>query len=148
VPLAQVIERSISLISSQVPPGIEIIRDVPDDLSLNLDAQRMQQVFLNLIENAVHAIEPPGQIRVSAELDSSMEQVLIKIEDTGNGISESDKGRIFDPFFTTKEVGSGTGLGLSIVFGIIQKHQGTISVESKEQEGTRFIIGLPFESKC
>lgn len=148
VPLSQVIDRSISLISSQIPPGIEIIKDVPGDLALNLDAQRMQQVFLNLIENAIHAIEPPGQIRVSAELEAASDQVIIKIEDTGTGIPESDRGRIFDPFFTTKEVGLGTGLGLSIVFGIIQKHQGSISVESKEREGTRFIIGLPIEAKC
>lgn len=145
--LSQVIERSIGLISSHIPPGIEIIREVPENLSLNLDAQRMQQVFLNLIENAVHAIEPPGQIRICAEPDSSTNQVFIKVEDTGTGIPESDRGRIFDPFFTTKEVGSGTGLGLSIVFGIIQKHQGSISVESREKEGARFIIALPFESK-
>jgi len=65
------------------------------------------------------------------------------VEDTGVGISELDLARIFDPFFTTKEVGAGTGLGLSIAYGIIQKHQGSITAESKEGEGTRFIIRLP-----
>ena len=63
--------------------------------------------------------------------------------DTGGGISKQDLGRIFDPFFTTKDV-AGTGLGLSIVYGIIQKHQGTITAESTEGEGTRFVIRLPF----
>lgn len=148
VPLAQLVERSVQLMSSQIPPGIEILRDVPEDLALNLDAQRMQQVFLNLIENAVHAMEPPGQIRIAAKADPSEKVVHITVEDTGAGIPHSDVGRIFDPFFTTKEVGFGTGLGLSIVFGIVQKHNGAISVESKEGEGTRFAIRLPFAPAC
>lgn len=148
-PLSQVVERSVSLISSQVPPGIEIIRDIPKGLSLNLDAQRIQQVFLNLLENAIHAIKsPPGQIRIRAQTENAMEQVVITVEDTGCGISEQDLGRVFDPFFTTKEVGLGTGLGLSIVYGIVQKHQGSITVESKEGEGTRFIIHLPLDTVC
>jgi signal transduction histidine kinase len=108
----------------------------------------MQQVFLNLIENAVHAITPPGQIKISARKDPLENQVLIVFEDTGAGIPEKEIGRIFDPFFTTKEVGLGTGLGLSIAFGIIQKHQGSISVESKESQGTRFTIRLPLEMVC
>ena len=148
VSLAQVVERSITLISSHIPPGIEISRQVPEDLFLNLDAQRMQQVFLNLIENAVHAIDPPGRIRIAAALDSSQNQVVVTVEDTGNGIPEEVKGHIFDPFFTTKKVGLGTGLGLSIAFGIIQKHQGAITVESKEGEGTRFTLLFPREMVC
>jgi two-component system, NtrC family, sensor kinase len=146
--LHQVVDRSINLMSSQIPPGIEVVKKVPETLSLNLDAQRMQQVFLNLIENAVHAIIPPGQIKISARKDLLENQVLIVFEDTGDGIPEKDIGRIFDPFFTTKEVGLGTGLGLSIAFGIIQKHQGSISVESKKSQGTRFTIRLPLEMVC
>lgn len=148
-PLARVVEQSVRLISSQVPPGIEITRDIPEDLSLNLDVQRIQQVFLNLIENAVHAIKsPPGQIKIGAKIEHDPEQVVITVEDTGCGISEQDLGRVFDPFFTTREVGVGTGLGLSIVYGIIQKHQGSISVESEEGEGARFIIRLPLDTVC
>jgi signal transduction histidine kinase len=147
-PLSQVVERSVQLISSQVPPGIEISLDIPGELSLNLDAQRMQQVFLNLLENAIHAIEPPGQIRIGAGVDPDLEQVVITVEDTGKGIPESDLGRIFDPFFTTKEIGIGTGLGLSIVFGIVQKHAGSISVDSGEKEGARFTIRFPMEAVC
>lgn len=148
-PLSRVVERSISLMSSQIPPGIEIIRDIPEDLELNLDAQRIQQVFLNLVENAVHAIKiPRGEIRISARTEPAADQVVITVEDTGCGIPEQDLGRVFDPFFTTKEVGMGTGLGLSIVYGVVQKHQGSITVESKEGAGTRFIIRLPLETVC
>jgi two-component system, NtrC family, sensor kinase len=149
IPLVQVVERSVKLISSQIPPGVEITRDIPETISLNLDSQRMQQVFLNLIENAVHAIKsPPGQIKIGARQEDLSGNVVITVEDTGRGIPEKDIGRVFDPFFTTKEVGVGTGLGLSIVYGIIQKHNGSIGVESKEGEGTRFIIRLPASATC
>lgn len=150
-PLSRVVERSVNLISSQVPPGVQIVRDIPEGLSLNLDAQRMQQVFLNLIENALHAIKvPPGEVRISARTEPAEAEgeLVITVADTGPGIPEQDLGRVFDPFFTTKEVGLGTGLGLSIVYGIVQKHQGSISVESKEGEGTRFTIRLPLDTAC
>jgi two-component system, NtrC family, sensor kinase len=149
IPLVQVVDRSVKLISSQIPPGVEITRDIPESISLNLDSQRMQQVFLNLIENAVHAVQsPPGQIKINARQETGSGNIIITVEDSGTGISEKDIGRVFDPFFTTKEVGVGTGLGLSIVYGIIQKHNGSIGVESKEGEGTRFIIRLPASSTC
>jgi len=145
IPLEDVVKRSIRLISSQVPPGIDIVDDVPWDLILELDAQRMQEVFLNLLMNAVQAIkEPPGQIRIAAGLDGRGREAVITVEDTGVGIPKEELDRIFDPFFTTKEVGLGTGLGLSIVYGIIEKHHGHVSVESREGEGTRFIIRMPF----
>jgi signal transduction histidine kinase len=147
-PLVQVVERAVKLISSQVPAGIDISLEIPRELSLQLDAQRMQQVFLNLLENAVHAIEPPGQISIKAGVDRHREQVVITVEDTGKGIPEAELGRIFDPFFTTKEVGIGTGLGLSIVFGIVQKHEGSITVDSRENEGTRFAMRFPIEAVC
>jgi len=147
-PLRQVVDRSVTLMSSQIPPGIEIIKDIPPELALNLDAQRMQQVFLNLIENAVHAISPPGQIRITAERVAGKKEIVITVQDTGIGIPQDVIGRIFDPFFTTRDVGVGTGLGLSIVYGIIQKHHGSISVQSEEGEGTRFIIRFPSEAVC
>jgi signal transduction histidine kinase len=136
--------RSVRLISSHVPPGIEISQEVPEDLVLDMDGQRIQEVFLNLLMNSIQAIvEPPGRITIKAYLDKSAGQAVVTVEDTGIGIPEKDLGRIFDPFFSTKEV-SGTGLGLSIVYGIIEKHQGSISVESRENEGCRFIIRLPY----
>lgn len=146
IPLEDVIERSIRLVSSQVPPGIDIVQEVPWELVLRIDAQRMQEVFLNLLLNAIQAIkEPPGEIRIAAKVDAQNNQAVITVEDTGVGIPKEEIDRVFDPFYTTKEVGAGTGLGLSIVYGIIEKHQGSIAVESKEGEGTRFIIRLPFQ---
>ncbi len=149
VPLLQVVDRSVKLMSSQIPPGIELTVDIPANISLNLDSQRMQQVFLNLIENAVHAIKTiPGQIKIAARQEDAEGSVLITVEDTGTGIPEKDLGRVFDPFFSTKEVGVGTGLGLSIVYGIIQKHNGSIGIESKEGEGTRFLLRFPAPTTC
>jgi len=134
------------LVASQLPGGIEIHIDIPDDLIIPLDTQRMQQVFLNLFLNAIQAIPvPPGEIRVVARTDPDKNEAIIQVEDTGVGIDAEHLSRIFDPFFTTKEVGSGTGLGLSIVHGIIEQHNGSISVESKKGEGTRFTIRLPMK---
>ncbi len=145
-PLEDVVNRSVRLISSQVPPGIDLVQQVPRDLILEIDAQRLQEVFLNLLMNAIQAIkEPPGEIRIAACLDSDRRHAVITVEDTGVGIPKEEIDRVFDPFFTTKEIGAGTGLGLSIVYGIIEKHQGSISVESKEGEGTRFTIRLPYQ---
>jgi two-component system NtrC family sensor kinase len=144
VSLSQVVKRAIKLISSQAPPGIEIIDDVPADLNLQIDPQRLQEVFLNLLMNAIQAIiKPPGQIRIAARVDEEHQIALITFEDTGQGIPPEALDRIFDPFFSLKEEGFGTGLGLSIVYGIVEKHQGKISVESTEGEGTRFLIRIP-----
>lgn len=103
--------------------------------------QQLNQVFINILVNAAHAIEKMGEIRISTqELDG---YVQIRISDTGCGIAEENLGKIFEPFFTTKEVGKGTGLGMNIAYNIIQKHKGDIRVESRVGEGTTFIISLP-----
>jgi len=146
IPLKEVVDRSIRLISSQVPAGIDIVEHVPEDMVLQLDAQRMQEAFLNLFMNAIQAIDSlPGQVKIEAMMDKGGQRAIITVEDTGKGISKEELGLIFDPFFTTKEVGAGTGLGLSIVYGIIEQHHGTIAAVSKEGEGTRFIIRLPYK---
>jgi signal transduction histidine kinase len=146
IPLEDVVSRSVRLIATQVPPGVDIVQEVPWDLVLKIDAQRMQEVFLNLLMNAVQAIkEPPGEIKIAARVNAGNSEAVITVEDTGVGIPKEEIDRVFDPFFTTKEVGAGTGLGLSIVYGIIEKHQGSIAVESQEGEGTRFVIRLPYD---
>jgi len=146
VPLQEVVRQAVRLVSSQVPPGVDIATEVPEDLIVVVDAQRLQEVFLNLLLNAIQAIqEPPGEIKISAGLDPAAQEVVITVTDTGIGIPKEHLDNIFDPFFTTKEIGLGTGLGLSIVYGIIEKHQGHISVESRPGEGTRFTIRLPYE---
>jgi PAS domain S-box-containing protein len=109
----------------------------------------LNQVFLNLLVNAAHAIgDAPeklgkrGTIRVRTRLEP--EHVRIEIEDTGSGIPEAVRGRIFEPFFTTKEVGKGTGQGLTLAHGIVVKrHKGTLTFESEEGKGTTFFVRLP-----
>ena len=102
---------------------------------------QLNQVFMNLLVNAAQAIEKMGQICIETRVDAT--RVSIIIRDTGAGIPKDKLSKIFDPFFTTKAIGKGTGLGLSIAYGIIEKHQGTISVVSTPGEGTTFTIGLP-----
>lgn len=103
--------------------------------------QQLNQVFMNLIVNAAHAIEAQGGIHVrSWERDTS---IFVSVSDTGCGIPEPDIARIFEPFFTTKEVGKGTGLGLSIAYDIVKKHNGEITVRSEVGKGTTFTIRIP-----
>lgn len=106
-----------------------------------VDSQ-LGQVFLNLFVNAAQAIEDQGEITVTTrQTDNGC--VEIRISDTGSGIPPENINRLFDPFFTTKPVGKGTGLGLSLSYGIIQRHQGTMAVESEPGRGTTFILSLP-----
>ena len=102
---------------------------------------QINQVFMNLLVNAAQAIEKKG--RISIHTGHVDEQVFVRIEDNGSGISEASLHRIFDPFFTTKPMGSGTGLGLSLSYGIIQRHHGRIDVASTPGTGTCFTIWLP-----
>jgi two-component system, NtrC family, sensor kinase len=104
--------------------------------------QGLQQVFFNLVINAVQAMSENGELSVWAVKDEN-KRIIVTVQDTGIGISEEDLPHIFDPFFTTKEVGHGTGLGLSVSYGIIKKHGGRITVESQPGEGTIFTVILP-----
>lgn len=106
------------------------------------DRGQLQQIFLNIINNAIDAVGKDGLIVFSAELDNRT-MVNIKIKDSGPGMSHETVKRIFDPFFTTKEAGKGTGLGLSITYGLVNKLGGKISVESKIGQGTTFSVCLP-----
>ncbi len=102
----------------------------------------LRQVFLNLITNAVQAMPNGGELRLRTQRTAN-KQVLIEVSDTGVGISERHLNNIFNPFFTTKEPGQGTGLGLSVVHSVIKRYQGNITVRSKPDVGTTFLIELP-----
>ncbi|CAH2031782.1 ATP-binding protein [Trichlorobacter ammonificans] len=106
--------------------------------------QQLNQVFMNLLINAAHAIEKRGEVTVSTW--AADDAVFISIADTGSGIAPENLSRIFEPFFTTKDVGQGTGLGLSIVYDIVSQHHGEIRVESVPGAGTTFIIRLPLDT--
>ncbi|MBI5250360.1 MAG: PAS domain S-box protein [Desulfomonile tiedjei] len=109
------------------------------------DAEKLKQVFMNLMVNAKQAISGRGEITVTTSIEDSANSVRISIADTGCGIPHQLIDKVFDPFFTTKPVGEGTGLGLSVSYGIIQDHNGRIEVESRQGKGTKFVITLPVE---
>ena len=117
-----------------------IYGDIPQILCY---PQQLNQVFMNILVNAAHAIEGKGVI--SVRTSSGNDNVLVEISDTGSGISPEHLSRIFDPFFTTKPVGKGTGLGLSVAYAIIRKHNGEITVNSIVGTGTTFTICIPIE---
>lgn len=116
---------------------IEIERSFKPDLPLIFgDQEKLQQVFLNLLNNAYDAIGSNGKVTVSTDHDKETDEVTIAIEDTGTGIPKAIQSKIFDPFFTTKDIGKGTGLGLSVTFGIVKDHGGKITVKSPVAQAT------------
>ena len=124
---------------SMVELKIDFDKELPN---LKVSLSELQQVFLNLINNAIDAMEKRGGT-LALSTRQRHEAILVELADTGCGIAAANLNRIFDPFFTTKPVGRGTGLGLSICFGIINKLGGKIEVESAVDVGTKFRIYLP-----
>jgi two-component system NtrC family sensor kinase len=108
-------------------------------------AGQLNQVWMNLLANAAHAVKCGGVVSVSTE--SRGDSVIVRVRDTGCGIAPENLPRIFDPFFTTKPVGEGTGLGLSVTYGIIERHGGAIEVESRLGEGTVFTVTIPVDAR-
>jgi two-component system NtrC family sensor kinase len=124
--------------------NLEVVRRYDGGLSpIKADPLELEQVFMNIILNAVDAMDGKGRLTLETASTGGGGMVEIRISDTGCGISPENLERIFDPFFTTKEVGRGTGLGLSVSYGIIQTHGGDISVASTPGAGSRFTITLP-----
>lgn len=143
-PLAKVVSKVQLLVASEIPAGITVETNVPEDIILYIDVQKMVEALLNLTINAIQAIpEPPGTVSISAEKDDRNTNAIITVADTGTGIEKEHLPKIFDPFFTTKNAENGTGLGLAVVYGIIKKQKGSIRVESEKDQGTKFIITLP-----
>jgi two-component system NtrC family sensor kinase len=119
---------------------------------LTLDRSQFQSVLINLIINAFDAMEQGGTIIISTGIilsasDTDQKGVEITVADTGCGIQHEDLDKLFDPFFTTKEVGKGTGLGLSVSYGIVQRHGGTIRVQSEVGRGSTFTIWIPVDEQ-
>jgi signal transduction histidine kinase len=141
------IDSTLILLRSTVPDNLTIVKEYNADGNIECFPGKLNQVFMNILSNAIHAIKskpemlPDEKITISTN-QLSEHQIVIKIKDSGKGMSEETKQKIFDPFFTTKDVGEGTGLGLAIVFKIIQEHSGKIEVISEEGKGSEFIITL------
>ncbi|MGE5811403.1 MAG: sensor histidine kinase, partial [Ignavibacteria bacterium] len=128
---------------------IAITREMSESLPVvKGDSRELQQVFLNIINNAISAMKGGGILTIVTSMMVERQNLEIRISDTGCGIKKEHRTRVFDPLFTTKKVGEGTGLGLSVSYGIITKHGGNITFMTKTEEesgetGTTFIITLP-----
>jgi signal transduction histidine kinase len=144
--LSEMIDSSLVLLRNHYKDRIEIIKSYDPDISyVECYPGQLSQVLMNILSNAIQAIDGQGTITVKTEL--SGKEAKITISDTGKGIPNDELDNIFDPFYTTKEVGEGTGLGLSISYGIIQEHNGRIDVESKMGVGTSFKIFIPIRQE-
>ena len=141
--LLSVLKETLALVANQAKvQNIELVSDFPEKaVPVSGIASLLQQVFINLFLNAIHAMPNGGALRVSAETLGS--ETIIHVADTGCGISKADIGNIFDPFYTTSPVGKGTGLGLSLCYSIVKQHFGSIEVDSVEGTGSRFTVRLP-----
>jgi signal transduction histidine kinase len=155
IDLKRTIEAALSLLKSTIPASV-LIHFEPAEASIMGNQTQIHQVLVNLINNAVDAMDREGTITlrmthikendpILKQFPDTQAQAYCKIEiiDTGRGMDQTTIERIFEPFFTTKEAGKGTGLGLSIVHTIIKKHQGAIDVSTQLGQGTKFMILLP-----
>ncbi|MCB2225056.1 MAG: PAS domain S-box protein [Desulfarculaceae bacterium] len=142
--LSQVVEEAFSLIrTDSMRLHVEMKTDfAPEPLIIQGDRKLLRQVFINLLSNAMDAMEGSGQITMRTYEDGDGMRCA-EISDTGPGIPPDHLAKVFDPFFTTKEPGKGTGLGLSVVFGVISRHEGHISVKESGPQGTTFLVKLP-----
>lgn len=140
------IETTLDLLKGEIKGRIEIVKNYDQVPKIKCHGSEINQVFMNLLSNAIHAIEGPGKIWISLKFIQKSKEigwVQISIQDSGKGIPQDQLEKIYDPFFTTKAVGQGTGLGLSISYGIIQSHGGEISVKSEVGVGTEFTLLIP-----
>ena len=151
VDLRQVLEKTLALSKSGLESqGVTVLADIDAGLpKVRGDKAQLEQVFLNLAINAQHALEAlesedhRRELALSASHDAARGQVVVRLADTGVGISQDNLAKVFDPFFTTKPEGKGTGLGLSTTYGIITSHEGEISFASEPGKGTTVTVRLP-----
>jgi two-component system NtrC family sensor kinase len=154
VELAPLVEKVMGLLEHKIAEknvsvNLKIEKALP---FISADPDQLQQVFLNLFLNSLHALPPGGRISIDAAVTNSESdngakpQVRIEFEDNGAGIPAEHVSQVFDPFFTTKDIGEGTGLGLSVSYGIVKDHGGEIRVESQPGQFTRFTILLPMQN--
>ncbi|MEN6587333.1 MAG: MCP four helix bundle domain-containing protein [Sulfuricella sp.] len=137
------IDSTLNVVHNEIKYNAEVVKEYGELPQVECLAHQLNQVFMNVLVNASHAIGPDGHGRITIRSGTKDDKVWVEISDNGNGIAPENLKRIFDPFFTTKPVGKGTGLGLSLSYGIVEKHHGKIEVESEVGKGTTFRIWLP-----
>ena len=147
VDLGRIVDEAIALETPRCKTAkVEIQRSATGKIpNIEADPDRLQQVLVNLMNNAIDAMPKGGRLSVSIA-NGTGKDVMVNVSDTGVGISEEDQARIFDPFFTTKPAGKGTGLGLAVSYGIVRDHGGEIRVTSLPGKGTTFTVVLAVES--
>ena len=139
------LDSTLNIVHNELKYKADVRKEYTDIPEVECRPSQLNQVFLNLLVNAGHAIESKGVITIrTGQIDG---QVWVEIADSGKGIEPQHLPRIFDPFFTTKPVGQGTGLGLSLSYGIVQKHGGRIEVQSEPGMGTTFRVWLPITQR-
>ena len=144
VDLSENLQEIISLIDYKLKNmNIDLVLDIQPIKPIWAQGERIQQVFINIILNAMDAMPDGGKLKI--KLSHEDNQAVVMIEDSGTGIKSQHLPHIFDPFFTTKGIGKGTGLGLSISYAIIKEHEGRISVDSESGKGSRFAIFIPMD---
>lgn len=145
VQLNELVENSMALIRDQtVLRNIQVAKKMSDEMMLiHADKNQLTQVIINLVINAVAAMDGEGRLTFRTYRDKSTRKAYLEVSDTGCGISKEDLPKIFDPFFTTKEPGKGTGLGLSTAYGIVKENGGEIHVKQTSSQGTTFLVELP-----
>ena len=135
------LESTLNIVNNEIKYKAEVIKEYDELPEVECLSSQLNQVFMNLLVNAAHAIEERGTISIRTGKQDN--EVWVEICDTGRGINPEHLKKIFNPFFTTKPIGQGTGLGLSLSYGIVQKHHGRIAVQSDVGKGTTFRIWLP-----
>lgn len=139
-----IIDDCLLMLNNEIKKGVNIIKEYHEDYLVAIGNNgEYHQVFLNIITNAIHAVENSGTIKISSKIDGNY--LLIAVKDNGCGIQEENLLKIWDPFFTTKNAKEGTGLGLYITYSLVKRNKGNIEVNSKIGEGTEFILKLPIE---
>lgn len=140
--LNQGIDSTLNVVNNEVKYKADVVKEYGELPDVQCRSSQINQVVMNLVVNAAHAIGPErGKITIRSGVDQGL--AWFSVTDTGTGIPKDVLPRIFDPFYTTKPVGKGTGLGLSLSYGIIQKHHGTIDVQTEMGQGTTFVVKIP-----
>jgi len=147
VNLNEVVERSVRWVVQSAAAKLDVEVDLPADLRCSGSSGQLQQVVMNLVQNACDAVanRPNAALTISGRIESGM--AVLSFADNGPGIPEAHLSRLFEPFFTTKPVGQGTGLGLSISYGIVERHGGKLSAGNLPGGGAEFVLSLPVESR-
>ena len=145
VDLHEILDRCVQLVDHHLQlNNIKLVKAYQSGKTeVMCDKDQMQQAFLAILVNAVEAMSGGGTLTIRTGTDMDKKKLKVEFQDTGSGISPKDLPHIFEPFYTTKKEGKGVGLGLSVCYGIIERHEGKISVQSKVGQGTTFIIELP-----